>query len=148
MSRFVLALLSAALVGGFAHAAEPVVVLVVNAKVPVTSLTTDEAKSVYLGRTTMWSDNTPVRVFDRPVSRPVGVAFYAKVLHMVPMRFRRHWQSQQLSGRSLAPQTVVQVEELCAAVANTPGAIGYALQDELPTPLPPGVRVIPLVLPK
>jgi hypothetical protein len=128
-----------------ARAAEPPLALtvVVNERnTTMKTITREELRNVYLGKLGFWSDNTKVVAFDRPVDREAGQSFYRDVLKMVPARFRHHWQSQQLSGRGIAPEPVAGVEDVIARVAAVPGGIAYLHTSEVPKVPPKGVLLI------
>lgn len=118
--------------------------VVVNERSTLKTITREELRNIYLGKLGFWSDNTKVVAYDRPVDRDAGVTFYRDVLKMVPARFRHHWQSQQLSGRGIAPEPVAAAEDLLARVAANPGGIGYLHTSEVPKVAPKGVILIPV----
>jgi hypothetical protein len=103
---------------------------------------TNEFKRLFVGDTMFWPGNVPVKLYVRPVETPAGNTFF-HTIHIAPPRFRRLWQEKQLSGQGTVPEIVVIVWALVGKVASDPGAIGFAMADELPTN-PPGVRILPL----
>jgi hypothetical protein len=127
-----------------ARAAEPPppLMVVVNERNTLKTITREELRNVYLGKLGFWSDNTKVVAFDRPVDREAGQSFYRDILKMVPARFRHHWQSQQLSGRGIAPEPVAGVDDVIARVAAVPGGIAYLHTSEVPKVAPKGVFLI------
>lgn len=138
---FVAACVVVVAAAGVAHAVEPPLPLtiVVNDKVELKAINKEDLRNLYLGKTTFWPANVKVVVFDRPVDRPAGTAFYRDVLKMVPSRFRHHWQSKQLSGQGVAPEVVAGADDVLARVAATVGAIAYVHADEVPKVVPKGV---------
>src|SRR5687768_23361 len=52
--------------------AAPYLFLIVNEKVPVDALTVSQVRDIYLGKTTLWPQGSPVRVFGRPLDAGVG----------------------------------------------------------------------------
>lgn len=103
---------------------------------------TAEVKKLFLGDTTFWSGNVPVKLFTRPADSPPALAFF-RAIQVAPPRFKRMWQEKQLSGQGTPPETVGDAATLIAKVGADPGGIGFALSDELPAN-PAGVRVITL----
>jgi ABC-type phosphate transport system substrate-binding protein len=101
-----------------------------------------EVKKLFLGDTTFWSGNVPVKLFSRPTESPAAQAFF-RAIQVAPPRFKRMWQEKQLSGQGTPPETVADPAALIAKIAADPGGIGFALSDELPAN-PAGVRVITL----
>lgn len=129
-----------------AHAAEPPLplMIVVNERSTLKTITREELRNVYLGKLGFWSDNTKVVAFDRPVDRDAGQSFYRDILKMVPARFRHHWQSQQLSGRGIAPEPLATADDVIARVGANPGGIAYLHTTEIPKVPPKGVLLIPV----
>jgi hypothetical protein len=101
-----------------------------------------ETRHFFLGETAFWPGNVPVKLFVRPGDSPAADAFF-RTIGIAPTRFKRLWQEKQLSGQGSSPETVAAAAALISKVATDPGAIGFALSDELPSN-PPGVRVVPL----
>lgn len=101
-----------------------------------------EVKKLFLGDTAFWAGNVPVKLFTRPADSPAGLAFF-RAIQVAPPRFKRMWQEKQLSGSGSPPEVVASPADLIAKVAGDPGAIGFALSDELPGDAA-GVRVIPV----
>ena len=138
-----LVVLAVAAVPSLAADPPPALVIIAHEKNPMKAVTHDELRNIWLGRLGFWSDNSAVRVFDRPIDRDAGQAFYRDILKMVPARFRHHWQAQQLSGRGIAPEPIAAVDAVVALVAATPGGISYLHTTEVPALLPKGVVVVP-----
>jgi ABC-type phosphate transport system substrate-binding protein len=121
--------------------AEGDLVIVVNAQ-NSGNPSVNEVKKLFLGDTTFWPGNVPVKLFSRPPDSPAGEAFF-RTIQVAPSRFKRAWQEKQLSGQGNPPEVVSVPAALVAKVAADPGGIGFALSDELPSN-PAGVRVIVL----
>jgi hypothetical protein len=118
-----------------------VLVVVVSASAGRSSLTREEIRNIYFGKTTFWPNNTPVRAYNRPASSGAGKKFFRSILGMSSSAFREHWNELQLSGGGIAPSTVSSAQSIVARVAGGSGAIGYVLESELPADVS-GVRLI------
>lgn len=118
-----------------------VLVVVVSSRAGSASLSREEIRNIYTGKTTFWPNNTPVRAYNRPAGSPAGRKFFRSLLGMSASAFREHWNELQLSGGGIAPATVTSAESILARVAGASGAIGYVLESELPAAVP-GVRLI------
>ena len=118
-----------------------VLVVLVSARVGASSLSREEVRNIYTGRTTFWPNNTPVRAYIRPTGSPAGRKFFRSLLGTSPGAFREHWNELQLSGGGIAPATVTSAESMVARVAGSAGAIGFVLESELPADVS-GVRLI------
>ncbi len=106
------------------------IAVIVHAALPITTLTRDELRLIYQGRTSSWSaldaGNVPVTVVSREDGAATRLAFEALV-----MEGRRTTPGARLA---LSSASVVEM------VAETPGAVGYvsmSFADER-------VRVVPL----
>ena len=118
-----------------------VLVVLVSSRVGSSSLSREDIRNIYTGKTTFWPNNTPVRVYNRPAGSPAGRKFYRSLLGMSHGSFREHWNELQLSGGGIAPATVSSGESMLARIAGSSGAIGYVLESELPADVS-GVRLI------
>jgi hypothetical protein len=118
-----------------------VLVVMVSSRAGGGNLGREQIRNIYFGKTTFWANNTPVRVYNRPSGSAAGRKFFRSVLGMSAGAFREHWNELQLSGGGIAPATVGSAESIVARIAGGPGAIGYALESELPADVS-GVRLI------
>jgi len=118
-----------------------VLVVVVSTRAGAGSLSRDEIRNIYFGKTTLWPNNTRVRAYTRPSGSAAGRKFYQTVLGTSPGAFREHWNGLQRSGGGIAPATITSAESIIARVAGAPGAIGFVLESELPADVS-GVRLI------
>jgi len=130
----------ALLFGSPSHASGGLV-LVVNAK-NAKSLSVDETKRLFLGETSFWSSNIPVKLILRPSDSPAGDNFY-RVISITPARLKRIWQERQLSGQGNTPETVAAIQGVLTKVAASPGGISFAMSAEIPAKTQ-GIRVVPL----
>ncbi len=118
-----------------------VLVVLVSSRAGSGSLSREDIRNIYFGKTTFWPNNTPVRAYNRPASSPAGRRFFRSLLGMSSGAFREHWNELQLSGGGIAPATITSAESILARVAGASGAIGYVLESELPADVS-GVRLI------
>lgn len=145
MRRYGLAsLVALALTGDVASAGEGQdhVVLVVNARNPTQSLTEAEVKNFFMGNVAFWHGTVPVSLIGRPPTSAAASAFFTDVLDTNAQRYEAAWQARQLAGRGVAPRAAAAPSDVAAAVAATPGAIGYMLASEAWTTPPAGVRIV------
>jgi hypothetical protein len=120
-----------------------VLVVLINPSAGGSSLSRDEIRNIYFGRTNIWPNGRATRAFNRPASSAAGRKFFGIVLRTSSASFREHWSSLQMSGSGIAPSTIGSAESMIARVAGTAGAIGYVLESELPADLK-GLRIIRL----
>jgi ABC-type phosphate transport system substrate-binding protein len=119
------------------------IVLVVNAENKIGQIDKSSLRSIYLGLTTFWQNDTRVKPYNRVHGGAIGKPFFRDVLGMTPARYRYGWQKQQLSGQGVEPEIVASAATLVAKVAASAGAIGYILDSE-PIAADARVRLIPL----
>ncbi|MFD2113122.1 hypothetical protein [Thiorhodococcus fuscus] len=100
--------------------------LIVNASLPESSLTRNEALLYFTGRLQRWPNGVPVKVFVLPDSDALHRNFVKSVLGLYPYQLRRVWDRQVYSGTGQAPVLVSSEAEMIERVASTAGGIGYA----------------------
>ncbi len=122
---FVSALLIA-LVGVTGHAVEPqAVVVAVNPKVVIETLSRNELRAIFAMRRRVWPDGTPIRVFVLPDNHPLHLLFCKNVLRVYPYQLRRLWDRNVFSGTGPAPVEVATLREMHDRIGKVAGAIGY-----------------------
>lgn len=89
------------------------------------ALTNSQLRRIYAIRQVRWDDNTPITVFVLPSNHEVHKKFTQENLNILPYKLERIWNKLTFSGLGVAPTVVASEAELVAAVASTPGAIGY-----------------------
>jgi hypothetical protein len=118
-----------------------VLVLVLGPGTP--SVSSDQIRNVYLGRTTVWPNGTTARPLNRPAGTTAARKFYGGILKMNAGAFGEHWSEIQLGGGGIAPATVSSGKVTVAKVAATTGGFGYVMESELPENTN-GVRLVRL----
>ncbi|GEM_PF-3626340 len=118
-----------------------VLVLVLGPGTP--SVSSDQIRNVYLGRTTVWPNGTTARPLNRPAGTLAARKFYGGILKMNAGAFSEHWSEIQLGGGGIAPATVSSGKVTIAKVAATTGGFSYVMESELPENTN-GVRLVRL----
>lgn len=118
-----------------------VLVLVLGPGTP--SVSSDQVRNVYLGRTTVWPNGTTARPLNRPAGTTAARKFYGGILKMNAGAFSEHWSELQLGGGGIAPPTVSSGKVTVAKVAATTGGFSYVMESELPENTN-GVRLVRL----
>lgn len=118
-----------------------VLVLVLGPGTP--SVSADQIRNVYLGRTSVWPNGTIARPLNRPAGTTAARKFYGGILKMNAGAFSEHWSEIQLGGGGIAPGTVSSGKVTVAKVAATTGGFGYVMESELPENTN-GVRLVRL----
>jgi len=121
LSRAVLA--SLALL--FTQAAQAQVALVTSAKTTASSVTAEQAASVFLGKSDQLPGIGTVLLVDLPESNPVREQFYSKVTGKTPSQVKATWSRLVFSGKGVPPKEIANSAELKKLVASNPNIIGY-----------------------
>lgn len=84
-----------------------------------------ELRSIFLGRTRVWRDGTPVTVIVLEDSSPIHKKFCRDVLGLFNHQLRSTWDRKVYSGTGQAPTIASSLEEMQRLIQSTPGAVGY-----------------------
>ena len=123
--------LGAIVFAGISAQTGPVPVVVANPSAPDYTLTRDALRAIFAMRYTVWSDGSPIEVHVLPDDRELHRSFCKMVLSIYPHNLRRVWDRLVFSGTGQAPLVVESQAEMRAAIARTPGAIGYLYSDQV-----------------
>ncbi len=122
-------------------AARPVeLVIIVQADVPVTALTHDEVRRIFLLRTRFWRTGSRIAPANLSPSSPLRDAFSRAALGQSVRDMRDFWNALYFHG-TLPPPSVESEPAMLLYVSRTPGAIGYVSRDALVNQ-PAGVRAV------
>lgn len=114
------------LVSTTGHAIElQAVVVAVNPKVVIETLSRNELRAIFAMRRRVWPDGTPIRVFVLPDDHPFHWTFCKKILRVYPYQLRRIWDRNVFSGTGPAPVEVETLGEMHRRISEVSGAIGY-----------------------
>jgi len=101
------------------------VVVVVGANSGVTTISTGDAKNIFLGKSDKLADGTAaVPVYQAESSAAHG-AFRDTVLGKNASQLKAYWSQLVFSGKGNPPKEVDNSATVKAHVASTPGGIGY-----------------------
>jgi ABC-type phosphate transport system substrate-binding protein len=87
-------------------------------------LSKDEAKEIFSGSKTTWSNGSKVEVVDQSESE-VGKKFYDSFLGKAVNQVRVQWTKLILSGQAAAPVKAANDEAVKKNVSGSPNAVGY-----------------------
>ncbi len=121
MKKILLSAVLAAL--AFPAAAE--LVVVVNPKNPVASMTADQVAQVFLGRSSSFPSGGNATPVDQKEGTPIRDEFYTKVADKNPGQVKAYWAKQMFSGKGSPPREAASSADVKRAVAADAGAIGY-----------------------
>ena len=123
------AVLAAAVLG--AAAAQAGVVVVANPSVPGDAVSAGDLQSIFLGKTSSWSDGTAVKPAVL-AGGPAAAEFLKSYVKKSPSQFSTFWKKAVFSGTGTPPDEFASDAELVKFVAATPGAVGF-VADGSPT---------------
>ncbi len=115
--------------GGAVAAGE--LVVVANHQVTSERLSERDLLELFSLRQGQWPDGQPVRVLALTKDHPLHLRFCRDLLKLASYRLDWFWSRHLYAGLGRAPQRFESVEALLAALAATPGAIGYLQQEDL-----------------
>ena len=111
------------------------ILIIVNKDVPVSSLTAEELKSIFLGEKVKWDDTHSITFV--LLMTDIHEDFLKKYLGVNSAQYGQYWKKMIFTGRAKSPKAFNKAEELSDYIANTGGAIGYvpskALNDKVKT---------------
>jgi len=127
--RWVMLALALLLAGAGVARAEELVV-VVNAKAPVQSLSAKEVKEIFLGETAYWGDVkiVPIGYVD---GATVQTDFLDRVVHVTENVYKTYWIKRIFREGGTPPRKVGSAAEALTAVSRSPGGIGFVYASEL-----------------
>jgi len=113
--------------------------IVVNASVPVTNVSFNELRRIFLGERQFWSSNLRVTLLMRAPAAREREVLLKDVYEMSEAQVRQHWIGKVFRAEApSAPQMFYSDEEILQAVAAIPGSI--AAVDT--TRVPKGLKVL------
>ncbi len=107
-----------------APAAPPPVEVVAHPAVPADTLSHQQLRRIYLGKTTRWEDGRSIH----PVlfhGEPTHGDFVREVLGRSPESFSVYWKRMVFTGKGRPPLAFERAAALADYVRQTPGAIGF-----------------------
>jgi len=101
------------------------VIMVVNPKNPVATLTRQQVALIYSGRLGSFPTGASVTPLDLKEGTALRDEFYAKVTGRNPGEVKAYWAKQLFSGNGTPPRELASMDDVKRSVAADPSAIGY-----------------------
>ncbi len=98
--------------------------VIANKGISVDSITTKQAKKLWLGKLKKLS-GIRVTVMDQPADKKVSEDFYLNVVKKKPSQLKAYWAKISFTGKGYPPKKLKDDAAIINWVANTPGALGY-----------------------
>jgi ABC-type phosphate transport system substrate-binding protein len=100
------------------------IVLVVNKSNPVSSLSAQDAKMIYLGNKKSWDNGEKITLYSQ-YDYAVREDFTGKVLNKTGQQFATYWKKALFTGTGRPPIEVKDDAEMKKFIAIDPRGIGY-----------------------
>lgn len=117
---FALLLVSVAL----SNAAAADFILIVNQANPASSISHGDAKNIFLGKKSTWSDGSKIKPVLQDKSA-VHKSFIKATTGKSTKQFANFWKKATFTGTGVSPKSLPGDAEVVAFVAANAGAIGY-----------------------
>jgi len=105
-------------------AAAQEVIVIANPNVPVSSLTGDEVKDIFLAKKTQWDNGRKIN-FVTLKNCDTHREFLKQYLQKSSSQFERYFRTLVFTGKGSIPKAFDTEEQLVGFVSGTDGAIGY-----------------------
>lgn len=100
------------------------VVVIGHPGLAVDSVSANEAKKIWLGKTSTLGGET-LKVADLPKDAPARGDFYSGVVNKNESQLKAYWAKIVFSGKGTPPKEFGSPEDVVGWVAANPGAVGY-----------------------
>jgi len=114
------------------------VLVIVNAKNPLTQLERKQVVDLFMGRVTAFPNKQPAQTFDLETGVPLRSVFYKMLTGKSEAQVDAYWATLIFAGRMSPPKQFQDPSALIQAVAANPDAIAYVPRQALP----PTVKVV------
>lgn len=101
------------------------VVVVAHPAVKIDGLSEQDVRQLFMGRTSVLPDGTPVKLLDLAEDAPARAAFLSEVMGKTEQQMRSHWTRQIFTGKAQPPKIMATDSEVMRTVSSMPGHVGY-----------------------
>jgi ABC-type phosphate transport system substrate-binding protein len=108
-----------------AHTSIAQVAVVVGAHSGASALTTEQAASLFLGKSDQLPGAGTAQLLDQPESAAVRELFYTKVTGKSAAQIKAAWSRLVFSGKATPPKEIATSEAVKKMVAADPNTVGY-----------------------
>ncbi|CAK0750333.1 conserved hypothetical protein [Gammaproteobacteria bacterium] len=110
--------------------AEGKIVVVINSKNDINSLTRDEVINIFLGRYRQFPSGMIAQPIDQEDQNKKSL-FYKKLVGKELSEINSYWARLVFSGKTRPPRQARDIDELLVLVNTLPGAVAYVEMDEI-----------------
>ncbi|KAF0190889.1 MAG: hypothetical protein FD165_2350 [Gammaproteobacteria bacterium] len=101
------------------------VAVIVHPDNPLTSISVDDLRNLYLGKVRTYPNGHQAEIIDLGDGTPLCTQFYAAVLNKTSAQLNAYRAQRLFSGKGLPPNTVATDSEAVAWVARNPQGLAY-----------------------
>ena len=101
------------------------IVVIVNPKSPMASMTPEQVASVFMGKSNTLPSGATAAPADLPESAAVREQFYSKAANKTGAQVKATWARLTFSGKATPPKEMTSAADVKKFVASNPDAIGY-----------------------
>ncbi len=100
------------------------IVIIGNKNIRVDSITTEQAKKLWLGKLKKIG-GIKITVVDQTAGNPVFETFYTSVVKKNPSQLKAYWAKVSFTGKAFPPKQLKDDAAIIKWVASNPDALGY-----------------------
>ncbi|VAW98894.1 hypothetical protein MNBD_GAMMA23-2140 [hydrothermal vent metagenome] len=100
------------------------VVVIGNKSIRIDSITTKQAKKLWLGKLKKLG-GIKITVVDQTPSNPAFEIFYTSIVKKTPSQLKTYWAKVSFTGKAFPPKQLKDDAAIIKWVASNPGALGY-----------------------
>jgi len=101
------------------------IVVIVNPKSPLASMTPDQVSAIFMGKTSTLPSGSTAAPADLPEGSAVRDQFYSKAAGKSSSQVKATWARLTFSGKATPPRELSTAADVKKFVASNPDAIGY-----------------------
>ncbi|NOX76615.1 MAG: phosphate ABC transporter substrate-binding protein [Gammaproteobacteria bacterium] len=107
------------------------VVIIVHPSNPLTEISTDDVKKIYLGKKKFFPGGGNVIPGEQPSNTESHKFFYDSIIGKSETELRSYWSRRIFSGKGTPPKVIGYDRIVKERVASTPLAMGYIMRSEI-----------------
>ena len=119
------------LVAAVAQEGHDRIVVVVNRDNPVTSLSPLELQNIFLRKQQVWSDGTPITVYERTSEDPIRSIFAEQILRREVTQLPAYWLQLKMTQGIQAPKVCRSALLVKSYLLRVRGGIAYLYESEV-----------------
>ncbi len=118
------------LLSSISHMAYAEVVVIVHPSNPLTEMSIDEVKKIYLGKKKSFPSGEKIIPGDQPTGTQSRKLFSDKIIGKSERKLKSYWSRLIFTGKGMPPKVIGVDREIKEWVAKQPQAVGYIMRSE------------------